>query len=91
MSRIEEIEARLKAATQGPWEFDGNEINNVPDYESDNPAPWATVMECRVECMSYCYGGSPAMDITPENKALIESAPTDIAYLLAELRKRDEA
>lgn len=90
MSRIEEIEARLKAATPGPWEFDGNEINNVPDYESETPAPWATVLECRVDCMSYCYGGSLAMDITPENKALIESAPADIAYLLAELRKRDQ-
>lgn len=85
--RLAEIEARLNAATPGPWEFGYNEINNVPDHESDNPVPWAQVMECEVSCGSYCYGGSVKMDISPADRALIESAPADIAYLLAELKK----
>lgn len=87
--RVGEIEARLNAATPGPWAFDGTEIDTVPDPDGDSP--WKSVMECRVDCMSYCYGGSVAMDIGSYDRALIEAAPADLAYLLAELRKRDEA
>ena len=87
--RLDEIQARLSAATPGPWAFDGTEIDTAPDPEGDTP--WKSIMECRVDCMSYCYGGSVAMDIGADDRALIQSAPADLAYLLAELRKAHEA
>lgn len=89
--RLGEIEGRLGAATPGPWDFAGNEIDNIPDYASANPVPWAQVMECEVSCMSYCYGGSINMTISEGNREFISHSPADVAYLLAELRKRDDA
>jgi hypothetical protein len=36
--------------------------------------------------MRYCYGGSPRLNISAANKALIEAAPTDMAALLGAVR-----
>ena len=84
---LEPIQARLNAATPGPWEFDGADICNVPDYSGPTPAvPYVEVMENRVTCGSYCYGGSIEQTISDEDKALIANAPTDTARLLAAVK-----
>lgn len=82
--RVGEIEERLNAATPGGWEWDCNDI-----VQTGNE--WRTVVENTVSCGSYCYGGSVEQTVSQEDKAFITHAPSDVAYLLAELRKRDEA
>lgn len=70
------IRARLAAATPGPWEWIGSNLERCSPGYGD-------VLEVEVECGSYCYGGSPRMNISAGNKALLENAPTDLARLLA--------
>jgi hypothetical protein len=73
---LEPIQNRLNAVTPGPWEWEGNDIVRT---ESN----WTTVLESEVSCMSYCYGGSVAQVIKPEDRVFIANAPTDQARLLA--------
>lgn len=73
---LEPIQNRLNAVTPGPWEWEGNDIVRT---ESN----WTTVLESEVSCMSYCYGGSVAQVIRPEDRVFIANAPTDQARLLA--------
>ncbi|WP_024817076.1 hypothetical protein [Arthrobacter sp. 31Y] len=82
-SLLQPLKDRLAAATPGPWEFEGTEIVNEPDYASKNPEPFTQVMECDVACGSYCYGGTANLTISPENRSLIQHAPTDQAKLIA--------
>jgi hypothetical protein len=84
--RIDEIERRLKAATPGEWRYDtynhiyaeqGKEhVCSIPDH----PADGLFLPEQSQERGAW-YRESEA------NARLIAHAPTDIAYLLDELRK----
>ena len=76
LKKLDEIEARHLAATQGPWEFDGTDI------DATEPGFWDSVMASEVRCGSYCYGGSISTTISPENQELIENAQLDIDTLL---------
>ena len=73
---LQPIKDRLEAASDGPWEWIGANL------EVCSPG-YGDVMEVEVECMSYCYGGSPRVNISAGNKALLENAPTDQARLIA--------
>lgn len=73
---LDGIRGRLAAATPGPWEFVGNDI--------ELPSPrYGVVLETSVECGSYCYGGSARQDISEGNREFIAAAPTDVARLVA--------
>lgn len=72
--RVGEIEVRLNAATPGPWE----------EF-------WRGHIHAKgeVETISVCQTFGPEDQIHP-NAEFIANSPADVAYLLAELRKRDE-
>jgi hypothetical protein len=73
---LQPMKDRLAAATPGPWEWSGSNLERCSPGYGD-------VLEVEVECGSYCYGGSPRMNISAGNKALLENAPTDQAKLIA--------
>lgn len=81
MSRIEEIRARLSAATPGPWRTQrADEESGEIDWEVMSGAkgtPVARVSEADD------YG----LPTTRGDAALIAAAPADLAYLLAELER----
>ena len=74
--RVGEIEARLVAATPGPWKTVRYDLSLYVEAESGELNP-----------INLGYVGN-----RPENDAaFIAHAPADVAYLLAELRKAHEA
>jgi len=83
VSRIEEIKARLNAATPGPWKARrGGDFQNITLHRG---SLWIDVVDGSAQKPPRGeWIDSPDID-------LIEAAPTDVAYLLAELRKRDAA
>lgn len=84
MTTRAEIQARLAAATPGPWfhrqagEFNPDHPDMRYDWIGDNPQQGRhNKIIIGRECI---YGGTP-------DYALIAHAPTDLAYLDAELTK----
>lgn len=86
---LAEIEARLKAATPGPWESDGDVVGwwggqrpAVRIGHSVPTRPGLSAPLCMVEADNKSRPVSPIADA-----ALIANAPTDIAALLGALRE----
>ena len=81
MIDIEAIKARLAAATPGPWrhgpETDAK-VGNVVDFGPPPTAPFAVL---------YCADTRDARAQRLHDADLIAHAPTDIAALLAEVRR----
>lgn len=85
---LDAIEARANAATEGPWwrreghaEIDGQNYAEV-------------LIPGRVECGSYCYGGTSTIegDRLDADLAFIAHARADVPALVAEVRRlREEA
>lgn len=77
-SREDEIRARLEAATPGPWETDVDypyRQKGILHFKSVGAAIW--------------WGSIPSANQEMKSNAeFIANAPTDIAYLLDELRKQ---
>jgi hypothetical protein len=74
--RLGEIEARHAGITPGPWTTVRHDLSLYIEAESGELNP-----------INLGYVGN-----RPENDAeFIANAPTDVAYLLTELRKRDDA
>ena len=74
--RLDEIQARLDAATPGPWANYGNlghEVYAVNAHEDEEPGYIAEVVHREPDAH------------------FISNAPGDVAFLLAELRKAHEA
>jgi hypothetical protein len=71
MTRIDDIKARLTAATPWPWE----------DARGDIEAAFSTVVGADHSC-DWSGLGSAWPVIKPEDRALIANAPADLAYLL---------
>lgn len=69
---LEEIEARWKAATPGPWKASTDPIPRIDDAQN-NPVYW---------CDSY-----ESYPICSDDLRAIAAAPTDIAYLLDRVRE----
>ncbi len=80
---LEEIEARLAAATPGPWDADGTEVSQ----HWSRPEPWLTIATNEVDCMAYCYGGRGRGVERVEDAEFIAHAPEDIRALLAEVKR----
>lgn len=88
---IEAIEARLKAATPGPWVWEGESAEPWPQSENSLVTGYVPDGEKYPESILDGWGHD-ASGISIQKDAdgeLIANAPTDIAYLLAELKKRD--
>ena len=84
--RLAAIEARLAAATPGPWKWSsGSEPMSLTAPESD----WKNriVLEaCSGTVYSEYSADGAYIDMTPENAALIENAPDDLRWLVAKLK-----
>ena len=78
-----EIEARLAAATPGPWEADGTEVSQ----HWSCPEPWLPIATNEVACMAYCYGGSARGIERVEDAEFIAHAREDVPVLLAEVKE----
>lgn len=77
------IEARVEAATDGPWENDGNGISQ----SWMRPEPWLQVVTQEVNCGTYCQGGSCSGVIRSADADFISHAREDIPLLLAEVHR----
>lgn len=84
MSALNEIEARLAAATPGPWENDGG--GEIGQHYS-RPEPYQQIVSTTVSCGSYCLGGSSAGVEHHDDAELIAHAPADLAALVAVVRE----
>ena len=88
---LEAIEARLEAATPGPWEERGNDVI-APDIADitgfADVEEFKEIMDCdplpRVVVSLFAAMGGENPDA---DAALIAHAPTDIAALIAEVRR----
>ena len=88
MNRLNEIEARANAATEGPWEWEGEakaewEIGAnslVPSRRPDDPVLYG-----------YGYDASGIEVKTPADAELIAHARTDVPWLLEQVERRDKA
>ena len=80
---LEAIKARAAAATEGPWEWDDPTIGQ----HWSRPKPWATVVDDKVSCMAYCYGGSSSPIKSDADGQFIAHAREDIPALLYEVER----
>lgn len=88
MNRLDEIEARANAATEGPWEWEGEakaewEIGAnslVPSRRPDDPVLYG-----------YGYDASGIEVKTPADAEFIAHARTDVPWLLEQVERRDKA
>ena len=54
--------------TQGPWEWCGNDLDGGKHQE-------LSVLEVKVSCAGYCYGGTADIAVSVEDARLIAAAP----------------
>jgi hypothetical protein len=78
MDALEEIRARVEAAAEGPWEWEGGDVVQCG-------GKWGAVVENTVICGSYCYGGSVDQEVKTEDREFIAHARTDVPRLLTAL------
>lgn len=89
MNRIAEIEARLDAATPGPWTADAGTRGDCVVWGPNG----RFLMNMQAEPHWIGYPGEKRMvsfDVDRRDAEFIAGAREDVAYLLAELRKRQE-
>ena len=89
MNRLDKIEARTNAATEGPWEWDGE--SNEPWPAGDNSL--RSVSGAKDDLVLYAwgydaYGIEAARDADAE---FIAHARTDVPWLLEQVKLRDKA
>ena len=88
MNRLNEIEARANAATEGPWEWEGEAkaewelgANSlVPSRRPDDPVLYG-----------YGYDASGIEVKTPADAEFIAHSRTDVPWLLEQVERRDKA
>lgn len=84
MTRLDEIRARLEAATPGPWWFaKGGLGDNFIGYGTRNPADCGIVLTAEFD-FNQCR---TVMSCSDNNSELIANAHNDISYLLAEVER----
>jgi hypothetical protein len=86
VSRLDEIRARLEAATPGPW---------VVTKDMDCGAPWLAVVAGDPDEFQKPRDYDRAMVASAlredgHNAALVSNAPADLAYLLGEVERLSE-
>lgn len=101
--RLGEIENRLNAATPGPWVLETD--TDFDEFHGKSYGPWPQSLRLPVHTVGredqpcdpednfdyYRHTASEISELTMETAEFIAHSPSDVAYLLAELRKRDEA
>lgn len=85
MKKLDEIEARLKAATPGPWGHDDGHVLVKGDCGFQS-----TPSQYHWECPEDGYNIPEPMDADNDCE-FIANAPTDIAYLIARVKKLEGA
>lgn len=85
MSRLDDIKARLEAATPGPWRDEGaySDPRIEPNVVGLGDDGGCSDPEC-------CGGASYHIELTTANGALIAHAPEDIRWLLEQLAASQE-
>ena len=80
---LDAIEARANAATEGPW------LRREGHAEIDGQNYAEVLIPGRVECGSYCYGGTSTIegDRLDADLAFIAHARADVPALVAEVRR----
>lgn len=86
MTRIEEIQSRLSKATPGPWE----EHQDVVRIGFEEMEPLSVVKCVRTSGKTEVHYVAPWVN-NEDDQTFIAAAPADVAYLLAELRKAQDA
>ena len=61
--------------TQGPWEWCGSDLDGGKHQEF-------SVLEVKVSCAAYCYGGMANIAVSVEDARLIAAAPELLEALL---------
>ena len=88
MNRLDKIEARANAATEGPWEWEGDAkaeweegANSlVPSRRPDDPVLYG-----------YGYDASGIEVKSPADAEFIAASRTDVPWLLEQVDRRDKA
>jgi len=85
LTRVETIERRVREATAGPWLRAGDGVEELPDVLAANGGSLiATVAGGSVRVSQ--MGRLPKQ--RRDNAELIANAPTDLAFLCAEVRRQ---
>lgn len=79
MTRLEEIKARVEAATDGPWEWIGKDLE-TKDYKGPS------ILEFECETSFGLSGASPNLLAKESDKEFIVHAREDIPYLLDRIK-----
>lgn len=78
--RLDAIQERVDATTDGPWEQCGRGIDGGPSSLTE-------VVTLDVECMGYCYGGTGLGVQNEADAEFIAHAREDVPALLAEVER----
>ncbi|HHT8992809.1 TPA: hypothetical protein ACT5B2_003854 [Burkholderia cenocepacia] len=68
----------------GPWEWVGNCL------ESKAPGHYESVLEAKVSCSTFCYGGTVELTISDADRKLMEACP-DLLMVLEIIAADDDA
>jgi len=79
LALVERAEALAKAASEGPWRFDGH-----PDGNIESNGGWTV-------CFQVCSGALDARDSGEDNGAFVAFARTAVPELCKLLREAEEA
>ena len=85
MSRLDEIKARLEAATPGPWVSDDSNIFSVPLGKMRHMGKMRHKGSCRP--LGFIATTTQGYDNFENNEDFIANAPADIAFLLSEIER----
>ena len=89
MNRLDKIEARANAATEGPWEWEGKSDEMWPQGENSLMATGGAEPEYVLMAWGYdAYGITAECDADAE---FIAHARTDVPWLLEQVERRDKA
>lgn len=80
--RLEQIRRRCEAATEGPWGWDGHDLERSGEFYSE-------VLTHEVDCGAFCLGGRVRQTAFPHDRDFIAAARTDVPDLLAHIEAQD--
>lgn len=87
--RLAEIEAREKAATEGPWAYGGQEGFQSIDYPQTPPFETRRI-ECGGDTLANVSQGGTLLPSDEANALFIAHARQDIPDLVAEVKRQEQ-